>query len=337
MNRITLFFAASIMAIVLFGCMSKPASAPEVLDGGPRGNNVTVPAAPEIFDNGPRGDNVAESANRMVVRDWSDRSLGEMANPSWLLSARRGNFDAFKSAFGIDPAYTCRAGTGINVNRNAALIQADVLFAAQLAQELRTTALIRAGVAADSEIDDGEYTAIRNAALEAKVTLAGFRQVTDFWQQQEVTDDNGRKQVRYAAYIIYACPPDVWDKLVATYLMDIVGRLPEKKTQQVVAGMFEELKADTRREEEKTEAQWQAEIEAQRQAVENQQRLAMAQTPGGVVAARAVGDAAQTQAIEEARTLRTAIRSGNPVAIAAAAVGASDFDAVAAPAAAAGL
>jgi hypothetical protein len=59
----------------------------------------------------------------------------------------------------------------------------------------------------------------RNAALEAKVTVAGFRQVTDFWQQQEVTDSDGRKQVRYAAYIVYACAPDVWDKLVATYLI----------------------------------------------------------------------------------------------------------------------
>jgi hypothetical protein len=319
MNRITLLCVAGIVAIALAGCASKPASAP--------GN----------FDSGPRGDNVAESANRLVIRDWSDRSIGEIANPSWLLSARRGNFSAFKSAFGIEPAYMCRAGTGINVNRNAALIQADVLFAAQLAQELRTKVLTRAGAASDSEIDDGEYTAVRNAALEAKVTLAGFRQVTDFWQQQEVSDSDGRKQVRYAAYIIYACPPDVWDKLVATYLLDIVGRLPEKKTQQAVAEMFEEFKADTRREEEKTEAEWRAEIEAQKQAVENQQRLAMAQTAGAVTAARAAGNVAQVQAIEEARTLRTAIRSGNPVAIAAATVGANDFDAVAALAAAAGL
>jgi hypothetical protein len=273
----------------------------------------------------------------MAIRDWSDRGIGEIENPAWLLSARRGNFNAFKSEFGIDSTDTCRIGTGINVNRNAALIQADVLFAAQLAQELRTTVLTRAGVASDSEIDDGEYAAVRNAALEAKVTVAGFRQVTDFWQQQEVTDADGRKQTRYAAYIIYACAPDVWDKIVATYLFDIVGRLPEKKTQQAVAGMFEELKADTRRETEKTEAEWRAELEAQKQAAENQQRLAMAQTPGGVVAAKAAGDVARTQAIEEGRTLRAAIRSGDPVAIAAAAIGAGDFDAVAALAAAAGL
>jgi hypothetical protein len=322
MNRITWFFVASIAVIVLAGCASNPES---------------VASQPGSFENGPRSENVTESADRMVIRDWSDRSIGEIANPAWLLSARRGNFTAFKADFGIDPEYMCRAGTGINVNRNAALIQADVLFAAQLAQELRQTVLTRAGVASDSEIDDGEYAAVRNAALEAKVTLAGFRQVTDFWQQQEVTDANGRKQVRYAAYIIYACPSDVWDQLVAKYLMDIVGQLPEKKTQQAVAGLFEELKADTRREVEKTEAQWRAELEAQRQAVENQQQLAMAQTPGGVVAARAAGETAQTQAIEEGRTLRTAIRSGDPVAIAAATVAAGDSDAVSALAAAAGL
>jgi ketosteroid isomerase-like protein len=315
MNRITLFFAAGIAAIVLAGCASKP----------------------EPVESRPPGENVTESANRMVIRDWSDRSIGEVANPPWLFSARRGNFDALKSDFGIDPAYICRAGTGINVNRNAALIQADVLFAVQLAQELRAKVLTRAGTASDGEIDDGEYAAVRNAALEAKVTLAGFRRVTDFWQQQEVTDANRRKQVRYAAYIIYACPPDVWDKLVATYLMDIVGQLPEKKTQDAVAGLFEELKADTRREVEKTEAEWRAVIGAQKQAVENQQQLAMAQTPGGVAAVRAAGEVARTQAIEDARTLRTAIRSGDPVAIAAATVAAGDYDAVAALAAAAGL
>jgi septum formation inhibitor MinC len=320
MNRITVFFAASIAAIVLAGCATKqPAS------------------EPNSFDNGPGGANVTESADKMVIRDWSDRGIGEIANPAWLLSARRGNFTAFKSAFGIDATQVCRPGTGINVNRNAALIQADVLFAAQLAQELRTKVLVRAGAASDSEIDAGEYAAVRNAALEAKVTVAGFRQVTDFWQQQEVTGADGRKQTRYAAYIIYACAPDVWDKIVASYLMEIVGKLPEKKTQQAVAGLFDELKADTRREDERTEAQWRAELAAQKQAAENQQRLAMAQTPGGVVAARAAGDVAQTQAIEDGRTLRTAVRSGNPLAIAAAAISAGDSDAVAALAAAAGL
>jgi septum formation inhibitor MinC len=326
MNRIRLFFAASIAAIVLAGCGSKPQS----IESVPRGETGA-------FERAPSGEHVTEAANRLLIRDWSDRSIGEVANPVWLLSARRGNFDAFKADFRIDPAYMCRVGTGINVNRNAALIQADVLFAAQLAQELREKVLTRAGAASDRDIDDGEYAAVRNAALEANVTVAGFRQVTDFWQQQEVTGTDGRKQVRYAAYIVYACPSDVWDKLVATYLMDIVGRLPEKKTQQEIAGMFEELKMDTRREVEKSEAQWRAEIEAQKQAAKNQQRLAMAQTPGGVVAARAAGDAAQTKTLEEARTLRTAIRSGNPVAIAAAAVTAADYDAVAALAAAAGL
>ena len=325
MNKKTLgIVLIAVGTLVLTACAGTPAAS-----GG-------VPAA-EPFDGGPGGDNVREAADKMVIRDWSDRGIGEIANPVWLLSTRRGNYASFKSAFAIDPAQICRLGTGINVNRNAALIQADVLFAAQLAQELRTKVLTRAGAASNNEIDEGEYAAVRNAALEAKVTLAGFRQVTDFWQQQEITGADGRKRVQYAAYIVYACPSDVWDKIVATYLMDIVKQLPEKKTQQAVAGMFEEFKADTRREEEKTEAQWLAELEAQKQAAENQQRLAMAQTPGGVVAARATGEAARTQAIEDARTLRTAIRSGDPVAIAAATVSAGDYDAVAALAAAAGL
>jgi hypothetical protein len=321
MNRKVLVIAVvGIAAIVVAACKSS-----------------SVVAGQNPFDSGPSGSHVTEAANKMVIRDWSDRGIGEIANPAWLLSARRGNFSAFKSDFGVNAADTCRIGTGTNANRNAALNEADVLFAGQLALELREKVYIRAGQAMESELDAGEFAGMRSAVIEAKVTMAGRRKITEFWQQQEVTDADGRKQTRYAAYIIYAFSPDAWDKIVATYLMDIVGKLPEKKTQQTIAGMFEELKADTRREEEKTDAQWQAGNEARKQAAENQQRLAMAQTPGGVVEAKAAGEAARTQAIEEGRTLRAAIRSGNPAAIAAAAIGAADVDAVAALAAAAGL
>jgi septum formation inhibitor MinC len=325
MNRKILVIAVvGIAAIVLAACKTPP-----------------VAAGPNPFESAPSGNNVTTAANKMVIRDWSYRGIGEIENPAWLYSAIRGNFNPFKSAFEVDPTRICRPGIGTNANRNAALIQANALFAAQLAQELRATVLVRTGAASNNEVSDGEYAAVLNAVIEANVTVSGFQRITDFWQQLEVTDANGRKRDRYDAYIIYACPPDVWDKIVATYLMDIVGRLPEKKTQQAIAGMFEELKADTRREQEKTDAQWLAEVEAKKQAVENQQQLAMAQTPGGVMGAKAAGEVAQTQAVEKARTLRTAIRSGDPVAaaaaIAAATIAPGDVDAVAALAAAAGL
>jgi hypothetical protein len=332
MNRITLFFAASIAALILVlaGCGSKP----QPIESVPR-------TEPGVVESAPRGDTASESnatvaANPAVIRDWMDRSIGEVANPAWLLTARRGNYTAFKSDFNINPGYECRQGTGNNVNRNAALIQAELNFATKLAMELRTTFFYEAG-GSNSGITDGELATAMNAAINAKVTVAGFQRVAEFWQQQEVTGADGRKQNRYVAYIFYACPPDVWDQIVAKYLFDIVGRLPDNKSQQAIAGMFEDFKADSRREDEKSEAQWRAEVEAQKQAAENQHQLAMAQTPGGVVAAQSAGQSAQTKTVEDARTLRAAIRSGNPVAIAAAAVTAADYDAVAALAAAAGL
>jgi hypothetical protein len=332
MNRITLFFAASIAAIVLVlaGCGSKP----QPIESVPR-------SEPGSAESAPRGDTATESnvtvaANPAVIRDWMDRSIGEVANPAWLLTAQRGNYTAFKSDFNINPGYECRKGTGNNVNRNAALIQAELNFATNIAMELRSTFFYQAG-GSNIGITDGELATAMNAAINAEVAVAGFQKVAEFWQQQEITGADGRKQNRYVAYIFYACPPAVWDQLVAKYLFDIVGRLPDNKSQQAIAGMFEEFKADSRREEEKSEAQWRAEVEAQKQAAENQQQLAMAQTPGGVVAAQSAGNAAQTKTVEDARTLRAAIRSGNPVAIAAATVTAADYDAVAALAAAAGL
>jgi hypothetical protein len=171
MNRIRLFFAASIAAIALAaGCGSKP----QPIESAPRGETGSVESAPRgkpgTVESAPRGDTATESnvtvdANKLVIRDWSYRSDGEAARPAWLLSAQRGNYTPFKTQFGIDPAYTCRIGPGDNVNRNAALIQADVLLASVLARELRSTVLTHLS-ASNVGISDGEYaTALRNCQI----------------------------------------------------------------------------------------------------------------------------------------------------------------------------
>lgn len=40
--------------------------------------------------------NVDDDVDKVVVIDWTDRTLGEVSAPQWLKNMRRGNSDTFK-------------------------------------------------------------------------------------------------------------------------------------------------------------------------------------------------------------------------------------------------
>jgi hypothetical protein len=64
-------------------------------------------------------------------------------------------------------------------------------------------------------------------------------------------------------YVVYACDSAVWDQVVAKYLRDIIGKVPDTKTQQTIAGMFNDINAEVKYEREKSDAQFSAEVAAQ--------------------------------------------------------------------------
>ena len=73
-KSIVSFVGSAIVCVsVLFGCASAP--------------KTPVASASEI--------------DKVVVVDWTDRVLGEVAAPVWLKNMRRGNSDAFKEAWGV--------------------------------------------------------------------------------------------------------------------------------------------------------------------------------------------------------------------------------------------
>jgi hypothetical protein len=143
---------------------------------------------------------------------------------------------------------------------------ADVQYAARLANQLKQVVLTRAAVSMGS---DGEFDAVNDAATKALVTISGQERLTDFWQEIETTGDDDKKAKYYNYYVVYACDSSVWDNLVAKYLYDIVGVLPEKKTQQTMTSLFEEINAATKNETPKSEAQFRAELAAQQQALQS--------------------------------------------------------------------
>ncbi|GHV36301.1 hypothetical protein AGMMS49546_01330 [Spirochaetia bacterium] len=241
------------------------------------------------------------TANDQRTLDWANRSIGEIASPVWLLPAQRGNWTLFKQEWQVSPDKVLKIGRASHANLNAAQTIADVQYAARLANQLKQTVLTRAAISLGS---DGEFDTVQDAATKALVSVAGQERLTDFWQLIETDDGNGRKTRAYVYYVVYACDSAVWDQVVAKYLYDIVGQLPDKKTQQTISGMFNEINAEVKYEREKSDAQFQAEVAAQQQALK--------------------------QAPQPVAAQREAYRSGDPAKIAAASTTPTDTDYVAA-------
>jgi len=201
-----------------------------------------------------------KTAAGYAILDWQNRGIGEDAAPGWLLSAARGDWEQFKTTWKIEGDKVLKLGVAQNTTQNVAMTIADVQYAARLANQLKQTVLTRAAISMDSA---GEFDAVNDAATKTMVSIAGQERLTDFWQKIETADDTGKKTIVYNYYVVYACDTAVWDQLVAKYLSDVTGQLPEKKTQQTIAAMFKEIDEATKYEQAKTEETFKAEVAAQ--------------------------------------------------------------------------
>jgi hypothetical protein len=205
------------------------------------------------------------TATEQRILNWKDRSLGEIASPLWLLQAARGDWSQFKATWPVNQDKVLKLGVATNAKRNVAETVADVQYAARLASQLKQNLLARAGISLGS---DGEFDAVNDAATKTQVTIAGQERLTDFWQEIETVDNTtGKKSIVYNYYVVYASDSAVWDQLVAKYLFDVVGVLPDKKTQATISGMFKEIDEATKNEKPKTEAEFKAELSARQQAL----------------------------------------------------------------------
>jgi hypothetical protein len=293
---------AAVAAVFAAGCSSAPAS------------TASAPApAPAYAQNEPRSqtaiasEEAKKTADPARVLDWANRGLGEDASPAWLLPAIRGNFRVFKQDWQIREDKVLKVGVSRAPALNAAMVIADVQYAARLANQLKQAVVTKAAITLG---DDDQFTVVNDAATKTSVSIAGQERLTDFWQLNETVDKNGRTVTTYNYYVVYACDPDVWSKLVAKYLLDVTGNIQDQRAKQTIAAMFNEIDAETRYQREKSELEFAAEIRAQQAAL---------QSP--------VSPADQ----------RAAYRSGDPAKIAAAGVTAADTDYIAALAALAGI
>jgi len=260
--------------------------------------------------------NVSVQANPAVILDWSNRSIGEDSNPGWLLPLAKGNTQLIKQEFGINPTARVKLSPARRANRDEARVLAGLVFAQQIANELKQYVVTGAG----SNLDQGQMDIVEQITTATKVTISGAQRIADFWQLVETTDDSSGAKVReYIYYIVWSIDENIWSQLVRKYVNDVIGQIPDRPVQQQIANAFGEIDAMSRWEREMTDAEFQQTINLRYQAASDAQAREMARINSGTTVA-----VAQAEADSHARY--AAYRSGNPTVAAIASTTAEDYD-----------
>jgi hypothetical protein len=286
----------TIIAVAALGCASS--------------KNTTGPAPNQESGESLIDSNTVAIPTRSVIIDWANRNLDVPPVPGWLKAAVLGNTNQFRQEYGLGPDRVLKLHQTEAAGRNQAMTIVQVTYAARVANQLKQAVLTRAGVSLQGD----EFETVNNAVTEAKVTLTGLEQAADFWQLIETEDTRtGQKQQRYVYYIMYSIEGRIWDAIVAKYLQEVVGKIPDTKGQQIIGEMFAELKEDTKREQAMSEEQFKAQLQAQRDAADRAHQLELAKTNQQTAVQLKEQQTAQVQAAANSQAQQAAYRSGDPV------------------------
>lgn len=198
--------------------------------------------------------NVDEDVDKVVVIDWTDRTLGEIANPTWLKNMRRGNSDTFKEQWSLDANRVVKVSMATGKTEATAQALSRAGFAYVQAAELSEKVIGRVGQGLN---DIGQLEALYVAASETKAEMTGLREETGFCQKVRTTRAGTKEQSeRYIYYTVYSMDKSTWEALCRKYLMDVMGTEGlETETQKKIGALFSEMKDDA----DKKDAQKQAE------------------------------------------------------------------------------
>ena len=198
-----------------------------------------------------------DEVDKVVVVDWTDRTLGEIAAPTWLKNMRRGNSDTFKEQWGLDSNRVVKISMATGKSEATAQALSRAGFAYVQAAELNQKVIGRVGQGLN---DIGQLEAVYVAASESKVDMTGLREETGFFQKVLTTKVGTKEQSeQYIYYTVYSMDKATWDALCRKYLMDLMGTEGlETETQKKIGALFSEMKEDA----DKKDAAKQAEEEA---------------------------------------------------------------------------
>ena len=198
-----------------------------------------------------------DEVDKVVVVDWTDRTLGEIAAPTWLKNMRRGNSDTFKEQWGLDSNRVVKISMATGKTEATAQALSRAGFAYVQAAELNQKVIGRVGQGLN---DIGQLEAVYVAASESKADMTGLREETGFFQKVRTTKAGTKEQCeQYICYTVYSMDKATWDALCSKYLMDLMGTEGlETETQKKIGALFSEMKEDA----DKKDAAKQAEEEA---------------------------------------------------------------------------
>ncbi|MDO5774182.1 MAG: hypothetical protein Q4P16_07730 [Spirochaetales bacterium] len=201
--------------------------------------------------------NADDDVDKVVVVDWTDRTLGEAQAPQWLKNMRRGNSDTFKQAWGTDANRVVKVSMATGKTEATAQALSRAGFAYTQAAELSQKVIGRVGQGLN---DVGQLEAVYVAASETKADMTGLREETGFFQKVRTTKAGTKEQSeQYIYYTVFSMDKGTWDNLCKKYLMDVMGGADlTTETQKKVGALFSEMKEDA----DKKDAAKQAEEEA---------------------------------------------------------------------------
>jgi hypothetical protein len=201
--------------------------------------------------------NIDDDVDKVVVIDWTDRTLGEIAAPTWLKNMRRGNSDTFKQMWGLDSNRVVKVSMATGKTEATAQALSRAGFAYSQAAELNQKVIGRVGQGLN---DVGQLEALYVAASETKADMSGLREETGFYQKVRTTRAGTKEQSeQFVYYTIYSMDKSTWDNLCKKYLIDVMGGADlTTETQKKVGALFSEMKEDA----DKKDAEKQAEEEA---------------------------------------------------------------------------
>lgn len=219
---------------------------------------VSTGGVTQVTDNSA---NKAETKNdevdKVVVVDWTDRTLGEVQNPAWLVSMRKGDSTMFKTQWSIADDRVVKPSVGSGKTQAIAQTLSRTNYAYMQAAELAQKVIARIGEGLN---DVGELEAVRLAAIQTKVDMVGLREETGFFQKLRTTNaETGAKSERFLYFTVFSMSKESWDALVRKYLMDLMGTDGlTTETQKKIGALYSEMKEDA----DKKDARKQAKEEA---------------------------------------------------------------------------
>lgn len=219
--------------------------------------------------------NVDDGVDKVVVIDWTDRTLGEVAAPLWLKNMRRGNSDTFKQQWGTDANRVVKVSMATGKSEATAQALSRAGFAYTQAAELSQKVIGRVGQGLN---DVGQLEAVYVAASETKADMTGLREDAGFFQKVRTTKAGTKEQSeQYIYYTVYSMDKGTWDNLCKKYLMDVMGGADlTTETQKKVGALFSEMKADADKKDSAKQAEEEALYKVQMARLETERAKANA-------------------------------------------------------------